>query len=447
MPMVINYPRVMASPPTIGALATATAIASPKYWKVNPTLNNANSINTSFFRCSSPGNWTVLGTAFPQYNYILPPSPTSGAGSSIARIEFLFDGTTLELMHKGVIGYQNLWVDGELVSGTPLTIPNDGLVHFRPITFATRAVRHIMIDAHNFCFGGFVTGPNDSITPAGKTKPRCLIFGDSFCDTTGSTYKVDGYAMHLGNALGWDCILAAQGGSGFYAAGAYTGKYATRVGFFAGEVFDYIIVQGSVNDISAAGAAAISTEADSLFATLQSTFPTAKIITTSPMSNKGVEGFSPYALQVRDGIKASAATAGIAFVDTLEMPLLQSNTASTLAANCSAAATTISVNLPYAIGSTIEIGTGTANVERRVVDGVSGAGPYTIAVKALTYAHTSGDVVKQVGSCLWSGTGRVGATTGYGNCDLIVCSDGTHPSSAGHELIGKTLAQLIAATI
>lgn len=58
-------------------------------------------------------------------------------------------------------------------------------------------------------------------------------------------------------------------------------------------------------------------------------------------------------------------------------------------------------------------------------------------VYALANSHASGDVVTQVGNSLWSRVGRVGATTGSGNCDLLVSSDGTHPSPAGHAAIGR----------
>ena len=41
------------------------------------------------------------------------------------------------------------------------------------------------------------------------------------------------------------------------------------------------------------------------------------------------------------------------------------------------------------------------------------------------------------------GTGKVGATTGDGNADTYVSSDGTHPSDAGHRALGEWMARLI----
>lgn len=39
-----------------------------------------------------------------------------------------------------------------------------------------------------------------------------------------------------------------------------------------------------------------------------------------------------------------------------------------------------------------------------------------------------------------TGNGKVGATTGNGNADIYISSDGTHPSNAGHEYLAWRLA-------
>jgi hypothetical protein len=99
----------------------------------------------------------------------------------------------------------------------------------------------------------------------------------------------------------------------------------------------------------------------------------------------------------RDAIKAAALAAGAYFVDVLEMPIditVATPLSTTLAASASASATTISVAAPVPIQSTIQIGTGSTS-ERRVVTNVSGGGPHTVTVKALTSAHSSGEAVVQ----------------------------------------------------
>lgn len=70
-----------------------------------------------------------------------------------------------------------------------------------------------------------------------------------------------------------------------------------------------------------------------------------------------------------------------------------SGVSTTLAANASASATSISVNGAIPNGSTITIEPGTGNAETRTVSAVTGTGPYTLTVAALTNAHTSGVTV------------------------------------------------------
>ena len=133
----------------------------------------------------------------------------------------------------------------------------------------------------------------------------------------------------------------------------------------------------------------------------------------------------------------------VTFVDLFEMPLGQTVATTTLSASTIATATTFNTAAPIPIGTTVELGTGTANVERRVTTNISGSGPFTHTVVALTNAHSSGDTVTTVGRSLITGTGKVGATTGVGNADLYISADGTHPTNAGHLAIASALANLI----
>jgi hypothetical protein len=47
-------------------------------------------------------------------------------------------------------------------------------------------------------------------------------------------------------------------------------------------------------------------------------------------------------------------------------------------------------------------------------------------------AHAAGATFTQKGNSFWTGTGKVGSPSGFGNSDLFVGADGTHPSPAGH---------------
>jgi hypothetical protein len=90
----------------------------------------------------------------------------------------------------------------------------------------------------------------------------------------------------------------------------------------------------------------------------------------------------------------------------------------TLSSGATAGATTISTALSIANGTRIQIGTG-ANAEVVVTSGVpTGAGPFTIPVPALRFAHLSAEVVQpvttpysQIFSTLNAGTAQPGTLT------------------------------------
>ena len=42
-----------------------------------------------------------------------------------------------------------------------------------------------------------------------------------------------------------------------------------------------------------------------------------------------------------------------------------------------------------------------------------------------------------------TGSGKVGTTTGWGNADTLVSSDGVHPSAEGHRMLAYVQAQLL----
>jgi lysophospholipase L1-like esterase len=302
---------------------------------------------------------------------------------------------------------------------------------------------------------GVVTGPTDSIWKAQQTGPRCIVLGDSFTDGTGAAGGAStNWVRRFASMMGWgDTWARGLGGTGYLNPG--TGgrvKFRDRV---QADVIAYnpdvVVVEGGINDAGTYTAAAIGAEALALFQQIRSGLPNALLVVLSPMWRNGVETFPSYLLPVRDAIKAAAVqVSGSVFLDVLEMPL-DSAYSTTLAAGSAVNATTISTAATPTVRTTIEIGTGTANVERRVVTAVSGGGPYSVTVAALGNTHASGDTVTLVGPALWTGTGRSGATTGAGNSDLLVGgSDGTdptHPTQAGHDMIGSLVARLLAAQL
>ena len=437
----LQTPKVMASPPTLGAAATATAIASPQIRKTSTSATNA-VVDTTFFSTPVGGAWVKLGTSSPDYNFVQLTNPTTGYGTQRCTIEFVVDCLAFEIMYKGSSSNANLWVDGELVT-TAIVPAADSLSYFKPVTFSTRAVRHIAIETDFiFKFGGIVIGPNDTVMPSTVRRPKCLVIGDSFSAGNGVSTPYNAFTSQLGARLGWDVWSQAQGGTGYTNAGSYS-KFGSRLAAHAAIPFDIVLFVGGINDLGYR--VTLQADAEAAFALAKTTWPKALVMASSALFAKGVEGWDFSYTQVLSYIKAAASSQNIMYLDLLEMPFAgNTGVSGTVTTIHNLGATTLLSSVSFPVGGTIEISTGLITVERRVVTAVSGTGPYTLTIAASVYGHAVGETITQVGNCLWTGTGKVGATTGTGNCDLYVSSDGVHPTDAGHAAIGSALAHAIA---
>ena len=441
----LQTPKVMATPPTLGAAVTATAIVSPQIRAVSTSATGAE-LDTTFFSTPVGGAWVKAGTSNPLYRYAVTPASTTGYGSSRQTIEFVVDCLAFEIMYGGFATSYRIWVDGELVSATPITVPNDTLAYWKPITFGSRGVRHIVIETdQGMKFGGVTIGPNDTVMPSAVRRPKCLLIGDSFSGATGASVSLLGYAWDLANRLGWDVWTQSQGGSSYTNVGSSSGNFISRIAAHAAIPFDIVMFEGGVTDRYTQST--IQADAEATFALAKTTWPKALVIATSPLINRGVEGWNAFLyMTLLSKVKAAATNQNVMFVNLMEMPFAGNTALSgTFTSTHTGGGATLLSSKAFAVGATIEMSPGLSNAERRIVTACSGAAsPYTLTISASWNTHTSGESITQVGNCLWTGVGRVGTTTGVGNCDLYVCSDDLHPSDAGHAAIGSALAHAIA---
>lgn len=427
---------------------SATGITTPSTWPATST--NAPTPLGEHFTYHNGADPVQLGVAFPDFNYIKCTSLTStNIVSAPFVISFYFEGTQLELLFKGQLGDLLVKVDDQYVSLTPTSVTATGTPYFMPITFATRDIRRIDVLMRGLVWGGVNTGPNDTIRRAETRGPRCIILGDSFTEGTGATAGASSaWTRSFQETLGWDDVWASGDGSTGYLSPGVAGRVKFRdrvIHDVIGYNPDVVVVQGGINDYATFTPAAVQAEALTLFQQILASVPNAMMIVLSPFWRGGASTY-PVAtgqtlIQCRDAIKAAAAAVNATFLDVLEMPFppyVRSLT-TTLAANSLAGAASVSSVAPIAPRSVIQIG-----LDRAEVKTSTGGGPYTLTLDGtLTSAHTSGDTVTQVGASLWTGTGRVGATSGYGNSDLMVSSDSTHPTQEGHDVIGQTIAALL----
>lgn len=435
--------RVMSTPPTIGALAAATAITSSKAWRAVTTSGSSFAYGYNHFTFTKGGEPTRHGDANPDYFTVSFKHITGNAAGPYA-VEFLFDGTTLEFAFKDLAGYYTtIKVDDEYVSLTPSASGGSGGIRYLPITFASRAVRRITILNSGAYFYGVQTGPNDTVTPAPVRGPRCIVATDSFGSTGAAGAATTSFVQVMADYLGWDDVWASHAGGTGYVNPGTTVKLADR---FQSDVADnnpeVVVVAMGLNDL-AQTLADVQTQVAAVLDAAQAAADL--VVAVSPWWHGDVSTYTTALLDVRDAIKTAADARGIPFLDVLEMPPGSTPlTSTTTAAAAASGASSISTAAAVAIGTTIEI----AGSQRRVVSNVSGVGPYTVTLtQTLSADVASGATVETVGSGLWTGTGQVGSTTGSGNSDLLVSSDGTHPSQAGHEMIGSTLAGLIVSEV
>lgn len=434
----------MTSPPT-PTLGTTHTIGSPLHWPSVTNTTAGNVLAASSFtvcRAGSPAAY-LGGSSYPNYLYVGYKNVNYGAGrqDNLYQQSFHHDGRYLEIAFKGTAGDVLLKVDDEYVSLTPQTIANDGNVYYWYFDFGARKVRRIdFIAGTSFSFGGVFTEANDTITPAPVRGPRVIVVGDSFTEGTGSNSGVNGYVMAFADAMGWDDVWpSGVGSTGYVAATAPKVNYRSRLtADVTAYAPDIVLFTGGYNDYSSTPAQ-ITTEAGLLFGQARSELPDALLVCVSPYWNAGAAPIEAQTWAKRDALKAAIVAVGGLFVDLLEQPLPTGTTpsTSTLASAVAAGATSLSLVDPVAVGATYKWSDGT----RFRAKAISGAGPYTVTTDGpLAAAHGSGSSLTQVGDCFWTGTGKVGATTGYGNCDLYVGSDGIHPIAAGHLALGAALA-------
>lgn len=448
LPARIRQREVMASPPTV-TTSTSHTITSPRgYLAVNSdSAHTTTRLNPLFRyrRCCAPA---ISGTTYP--NYMFVKSVGVNYGSSIGSnpvtnmfgVSVLCDGSEIEFFVKGTGA--NFWfkVDGQYVSLTPTTPANDGGLDYIYLNFGSAAMREIELIGNSATnFGGVYTSQTATVAVAHPRGPRTLFVGDSFIEGTGTTTNgIANIPQVFADAMGWDDVRpSAVGGTGLIAN--TSGTRLTYLQRLATDVIAYspdlVILWGSIND-AGASYSSIQTAAQSAISQIKAALPNCQVVLTSNAANKGGGFFASAAYLSSDGLRDIAAANGVPFVNMLEQPSFETfdTSTTTLASTAAINATSISVNAPVAQGATYRF----ADATHVYVKSISGTGPYTATIDNLPTGQTSGAVITPCGNSLWSGSGRVGTTTGFGNCDVVVSSDNTHPTDAGHQMIGTALA-------
>lgn len=448
--------KTVANPPTVTLNTTATLSGRTILAATAPNTTDK-SVNTNPFTFIKGGNISIAATSPSSFSKYVTAKHVSINSSHLMdnnsfAVVFDFYGQSIDIktINNGEIGYLSIKVNGEYTSLTPTTLPDDLVEKYVNINFGSYGKRQIEIGFAYCFFGGVIIGATDTIVKATMNSPRIIIVGDSFTEGAGSTnVGLSSWASFFSDYTGiYDTWLSGVSGTGYLnmQSGAKL-KFRDRI---QTDVVPYnpdiVIIAGGANDTSFS-TTDVYNEARALFGEIKQSLPRSGLIVFSPFSWYGVAGGNAFftLLGLRDAIKQASLENGGIFIDLLEQETDITITGN-LHTSTSFAATTFLSNTVFPVGSTIVIEESNTSKRRRcIVTGISGTtAPYTHTVnRDLGEAHSSGVEIKTVGDCFWTGRGKVGATTGFGNCDLFVSSDGQHPSDLGHQALGAIASEKI----
>lgn len=451
---------------TLSANATATAVVSTIMSIVVIGTTNPNAAGVLHAATTSstevnvsPASFSLFGARkfvqvgtqfFPDYGYVKATHVTTGSpsptGSNFVRVSANFRGASITCALKGVGTDFFVKFDGRYISLTPHNIGLDTTVKYFTVNFGgTVSGRLDFIFGSNMALGGFWVPAAATLTPAARRGPTCVLFGDSFGEgNTGTTGESGlwGYANVVAELLGWDdIIVSAVGSTGFLAATSPKVTYRSRI---QSDLIDLqprvCIASLSIND-TGASAAALMTEIAAFDAAAKAGVPGIKMIYLSPTINKGAGSWAGTTSAQHDAAKISIPALGSTYLSDIELPVpsgIVMQSAATASA-VAAGATTFTSTKTLQAGGTYRFADGTRFYVK------SAAGTFS-TVDKIANAQLSGAAFAQVGNCYLTGTGRMGAPSGFGSADEAVGPDNTHPSKAGHLDKGTAVARLICET-
>ena len=438
-----QYRKAMGTAPTITSAATTSMAGTPREYIL--------------------GYGTALDS-ISVYGFHQDPTYTSGGfkGDNVTtdyalstfnafslKFSFIHTGRYFELeFQTGTTNVFYCKVDDEYESLTPITETEN----FRQYDFGSSGTRRIDFIAcsttgDQFQMKRLYVGATDDLLKAPLRGPKTIIIGDSFCGNAAN------FTLAFADSMGWDDVWASGvGGSGYVATNGDTEPtFGMRVQH---DVIDHnpqvVGIVGSIND-DTFGYTAIYNAAYSLYTTLRAALPKA-VIFAAPTASSGVDGMTSAAIANHEATKDAAAAAGIIYADVIERPLGNDSPVSTTAAYQSlAGASVVYLDIAWGTnelcfglpGCTLSLNNDTERYYVKSTQTNSGITQCNL-VGTLASNNEADDPVDVIGGSYLVGIGKVGATTGYGNCDLLVEAVGVHPTfPAGHYALGYAIASTL----
>lgn len=299
-------------------------------------------------------------------------------------------------------------VDAQVVNGITLAGGTNfrlGIPHPNPGT-----LRRFRLQIAQAGLRSVYTAPTTSIYAPRVSRAKVAIIGTSFSDNSGSTTLfLDSWVWQFGEAFGLEVVNCARSGSGYVGTGV--GTFQDQVPVALSVSPDLLLIEGSGNDVAAAGSA-ITTAAADLYASLTASDIPVIAVGMLPRGASG-ETAGP-AGKVITFTKAAADVAPnvLAYIDP--------------------------------IGTVDPLPTYTAADAYPAGSKVIFLGTVWRARIAISSAPASFDRSKWEPLSWNFGLGRVGNLMNDGNRDKTVQSDDIHPTKEGSRLIARNIGPRIA---
>lgn len=393
-------PAISADPPTV---AHNSATNSAGYLQLSAQSSQIRKLGDAGVWSVASGRLDVKGVHAVEFDYI----------GSVVEIEWNAGQANTPFW---------LWIDGAPFALTPTQVATSG-GKFTLLTFGSSKRRRIAMYAVGNNAWRSVRFPSTGVVSTTQPRNRVAFVGDSFFAGSDSTYTPSllTSANITGRMLGMDFSVQGVGGTG-YVAGSDTFGGATRVARVAATDPDLIVISGSVNDdTSHATAGAAATAAYAAYAVA---CPDVPIIVFGPQPSDHTQTISANRTALNAAIKTAALAAPnvIAYVDMI-------GTAGG------------AVPVAWAGGGSYTEGTLVTykgSVYRYTNSGTTGNYGAPDSAQGLRW---------QLVTWIYTGTGRVGSTTGDGTRDVMLYSDTIHPTTEASYSLGVRQASEILAAL
>lgn len=380
--------KVMTTPPTLAQEANSM---HPAAWTValaNAVLVKAIPVPTVVsptdprFHFSAP---EMVQVVVPnqgyndgsKYDFLCSQSPSGYGGASLTNVIFNTDAPYfgIALSQSTVL---TMLVDGEYIAATPLgcTVAGSAKYYISVSFGAVRRSREIQLVFSAGCgFGGIAIGPNDTMFSPKIPLLRITGEGDSYCQLSTTSFY-SGILSEMALAIGADYFCAPVGGTGYVHVNGVYPNAQTRIS-------QIINAHGGHSDVVMV------------------------------------------ALGINDAMDGTIDAGVMAYYKALRIGLPNS--------------------LFIVIGAFCPVETNgalyLAGRSNPIFAAVRAAGgPYIILDNISGTFESSWGTSGSVGGLPWqTGTGKVGTTTGSGNGDIYVSSDGTHPNVAGADYLSDRI--------